>query len=204
MKRLLIGFAVLVAILIAGLVIGPSFFSWNDHKAEIIAAFRDATGLQLAINGDISLRIIPTPALSVRDISLAGGGGTGAPDILTLKALEVRVALAPLISGEIQVTSVRLIQPHLMLEVAAGGRANWQFETPVTGSTTGTDKSGGDGASAPGLNLSLEKLAIEGATVIYRDHRDGTEERLEKPRPCRTGRRRWSPSCCRRFPGRRW
>ncbi len=179
MKRLLIGFAVLVAILIAGLVIGPSFFSWNDHKAEIIAAFHDATGLQLAINGDISLRIIPTPALSVRDIGLAGGGGTGAPDILTLKALEVRVALAPLISGEIQVTSVRLIQPHLMLEVAAGGRANWQFETPVTGSTTGTDKSGGDGASAPGLNLSLEKLAIEGATVIYRDHRDGTEERLE-------------------------
>ncbi|MFP6771709.1 MAG: AsmA family protein [Alphaproteobacteria bacterium] len=179
MKKLLIGFAVLVTILIAGLVIGPSFFNWNDHKAEIIAAFHDATGLELAINGNISLKIIPAPALSVQDISLAGGAGTDAPDILTLKALEVRVALAPLISGEIQVTSVRLIQPHLLLEVAAGGRANWQFETAATGPTTGTNKSGGDGAGSPGLDLSLEKLAIEDATVIYRDHRAGTEERLE-------------------------
>ena len=72
MKKLLIGIAVLLVVVIAALLIGPSFVNWNNHKADIIAAVRDATGRELAINGDISLRIIPAPALSVHDVRLAG------------------------------------------------------------------------------------------------------------------------------------
>ncbi|MBT4489927.1 MAG: AsmA family protein [Rhodospirillaceae bacterium] len=186
MKKLLIGIAVLLVVVIAALLIGPSFVNWNNHKADIIAAVRDATGRELAINGDISLRIIPAPALSVHDVRLAGlpdndkGTDGDAAPLLHLKALEVRVALAPLISGEVQVTSVGLIEPRLVLEVLPDGRANWQFETAATGSgaQAGALSSGGAGNEA-GLALSLDKLTVEKATVIYRDHRSGVAEKIE-------------------------
>jgi uncharacterized protein involved in outer membrane biogenesis len=173
-KKLLVGVIALIALLIAALLLGPSFINWNDHKAEIIAAVRDATGRELAIDGDISLRILPAPALSVRDIRLAGLPGSEAADMLTLKALDVRVALAPLISGQIQVTSVRLIQPLLVLETLPDGQANWHFE-----GAGGSGAGAVDGGGQSGPALSLDKLAVEDAVLIYRDRRAEIEERIE-------------------------
>jgi len=173
-KKLLIGVGVLIALLIAALLLGPGFVNWNDHKAEIIAAVRDATGRELAIDGDIGLRILPAPALSVRDVRLAGLPGPEASDMLTLKALDVRVALAPLISGKIQVTSVRLIQPLLVLEILSDGQANWHFE-----GTDGNSAAAMEGGGQTSPALSLDKLAIEDAVLIYRDRRTNFEERIE-------------------------
>ena len=175
MKILLVGVIILLVAFIAAAVIGPSFINWNDHKAEIIAAVRDATGRELAIDGDISLGILPAPALSARDVRLASLPGAVSADMLTLKALEIRLALAPLISGEFQVTSVRLIQPRLVLEVLPDGRTNWQFR-----STSSKAAAADGGAKDPGLALSLDKLAVEDALIIYRDGRTGMEERFER------------------------
>ncbi|MDA1098335.1 MAG: AsmA family protein [Proteobacteria bacterium] len=182
MKKLLISVITVLVVLIAVAVIGPSFINWNDHKAKIIAAVRDATGRELAIDGDISLSILPAPALSARDVRLAGLPDAGSADMLTLKALEIRLALAPLISGEFQVTSVRLIQPRLVLEVLQDGRANWQFQS-ASSSTQSVDSNtamADIGANDPGLALSFDKLAVEDAHLIYRDRRTGVEERLEQ------------------------
>lgn len=176
MKKLFAGVILLLVLFIAAAVIGPSFINWNDYKAKIITAVHDATGRKLAIDGDISLSILPAPALSARDLRLANLPGATSSDMLTLQALEIRLALAPLISGEFQVTSVRLIQPRLVLEILQDGQANWQFE-----STSSNDAaSAGSGAKGPGLALSLDRLAVENAEVIYRDGRTGMEERLER------------------------
>ena len=186
MKKLLVGFVVLIVVLVAIVLIGPSFVNWNDHKAEIITAVRDATGRELTIDGDIGLKILPAPALSVRDVRLAGlpnapdASDKSAADMLTLKALDVRVALAPLISGEIQVTSVRLIEPLLILEVLPDGRANWQFEAPGHAAAAMTTPMAAAGSSTAGdTAFSLDKLAVEDAVVVYRDSRAGIEEQVE-------------------------
>ena len=177
MKKALLGIVILLVVLIAAAVIGPSFVNWNEHKAEIVAAVHDATGRKLSIDGDISLGILPAPALSANDVRLANLPGASSPDMLTLKALEVRIALAPLLSGKFQVTSVRLIEPRLVLEVLADGQANWQFQPPAKdGAATDGDSGGGGGTD---LALSLDNLAVKDALLIYRDSRAGTEERLE-------------------------
>ncbi|MBL6952266.1 MAG: AsmA family protein [Alphaproteobacteria bacterium] len=173
MKKLLVGVVILLVVFIAAALIGPSFINWNDHKAEIINAVRDATGRELSIDGDISLDILPAPAFSAGNVRLANLPGAAAADMLTLKALEIRLALAPLISGEFQVTSVRLIQPRLVLEVLPDGRINWQFQP--TGSNAASTEGG---AKDSGLALTLDNLAVEDALLIYRDGRTGMEERL--------------------------
>ena len=95
MKRvLLIGLGVAVLIVAAALI-APSFIDCNKYKSEIAGPIERATGRSLAMNGDLSLVILPTPRLSASDVRLSAAGGT--QDFLTLRSLEVQVALWPLL-----------------------------------------------------------------------------------------------------------
>ncbi len=126
-KRVLLILAGLIVLLVAVALIAPSFIDWNKYKKEIAEPIERATGRTLAMNGDLSLSVLPTPRVSAADVRLSTAGGDA--DFLTLRALDVQVALWPLLRGEIQVISVRLVEPEFFLEVAADGTANWQFDT---------------------------------------------------------------------------
>jgi uncharacterized protein involved in outer membrane biogenesis len=52
LRKLLIGSAGLIVLLIAAALIAPSFIDWTGYKDRITAAIEDATGLSLAIDGD--------------------------------------------------------------------------------------------------------------------------------------------------------
>src|SRR5690606_16626279 len=109
MKKLLIGIGALVVLVIAAALVGPSFYDWNSLKPQIAAQVRQATGRELAIDGDISLSILPAPTLSAEGVRFANAEGGSAPDMATLEALDVRVAFMPLLQGNIQVESVSLV-----------------------------------------------------------------------------------------------
>ncbi|MEQ9639570.1 MAG: AsmA family protein [Alphaproteobacteria bacterium] len=162
MKRLLFGIVALLVLLVAAVLIVPSFINWNTYKPEIVAQAREATGRELAIDGDIRLKLLPAPALSVEQVRVANIEGAPTPDMATLKALDVRVALLPLLSGEIQVESVRLVEPVVVLERLPDGRAGWDFGIDSDGS--------GDGPA-----LRLDRFEVDNGTVTYRDLASGRE-----------------------------
>lgn len=174
MNKVLIGFAIVIVLLLAAALIGPSFINWNDFKGEIVAAAKEATGRDLAIDGDISLSVLPAPTLSAEGIRLSNVEGGSAPEMVRLEALKLRLAFAPLLSGRIQVETIRLVEPNLVLEVLADGRSNWVFQTaPKEGGA------GEEGAASGGeLDLRLDSIEIENASVVYRDARSGVEESL--------------------------
>src|SRR3546814_9926837 len=93
----------------------------------------------------------------------------------TLDALDVRVALMPLVRGEIQVESVALVRPTILLETLADGRANWQIAGAAGAAAPSGTTAEGDG----GLNIRLDSVEIDDGTLIYRDSAAGTEERIE-------------------------
>ena len=167
MKRVLLIFTGLLVLLVAVAVVAPSFIDWNQYKSEIAGPIERATGRKLTMNGDLSLSVLPTPRVSVADVHLSTPGGE--TDFLTLRALDVQVALWPLIRGEIQVISVRLVEPEFFLEVAADGSNNWQFGTGTTGSS---DVS----SSAP---ISVERVVVANGALNYADAATGQAERIE-------------------------
>ena len=75
MKKL--GFALLglLVLLIAAVLVGPSFVDWNEHKGRFTAEVRELTGREIAIDGDISLSLLPTPALSAAKVRFANAEG---------------------------------------------------------------------------------------------------------------------------------
>ncbi|WP_421707590.1 AsmA family protein [Algihabitans sp.] len=201
-KKSLIGLAILLVLLVGAAVVVPSFVDWNAYKDRIAAEIEAATGRQLTIAGDVGLSLLPTPRLTAEQVSLSNLTGGQAPEMASLEALEVRVALAPLLSGELQVQSLVLVAPTVSLERLPDGRVNWQFDdpaglqaaspesavngeapepvapepaTPEPATPEAAEQPGGGGPA-----IRLDALSIENGTVIYRDLATGMEERLEQ------------------------
>lgn len=178
MKKLVIGIVAVIVILIAAVLVAPSFVDWNARKQQIAALVKDATGRDLTINGDIDVTILPRPALRVEDVRLSNAAGANASDMIRLPEARVSVAFGPLFEGQIA-TVVTLVRPIINLEKLAGGRANWQFEAPsaTTESAASEDQGSGD---EDRLNVKLDSFQIVDGTISYLDSENGAFERIEK------------------------
>jgi uncharacterized protein involved in outer membrane biogenesis len=170
LKKILIGLGGLVVLLVAAAFIAPMVMDWNGYKADVAAAAKQATGRDLTISGDIEVRLLPSPALSAKGIAFQNAPGGSEPAMVALEEVTVEVALFPLISGDIQVESVVLTRPVILLETLADGSGNWELTPPDA------TESSGEGAGAP--SVSLDSLRIVDGTVIWRDAAAG-EERIE-------------------------
>lgn len=171
--------ALAVVVLIAFIV--PSFIDANQYKDTIAEKVQAATGRTLAIEGNIDLAILPAPTLSVYQIRLANLERATSPDMVQLAALRVRIALFPLFSGRVQVESILLIDPIIELEILADGRPNWEFtsqkEENATPSEGGAQEKISDTDSQA---IQVERFSIENGTIVYRDTKSGTLERIER------------------------
>jgi uncharacterized protein involved in outer membrane biogenesis len=176
----------IVVLLVVAVLVGPSFVDWNQYKPQIAAEVEKATGRTLSIDGDLSLSILPAPTLTAEGVRFANIEGGSAADMMTLEALDVRVAFMPLLSGDIQVTSVTLVSPTILLEKLADGSANWEIQPAgdadaAASDTAETDTAGTDTApgGSGGMQIGIDKVTIENGTLIYIDHAAGSEQRVE-------------------------
>lgn len=183
MRKFLIGLVALVVLAVGAALIVPSFIDWNRYKGEIAARAMAATGRKLTIAGNLDLAVLPAPRLSVHDVRFANIAGGSAPDMARLKSLDVRVRLWPLLQGRVEVDSVTLVEPHILLEKLADGRVNWDIAPPkanaaaaANGAPARPGAPGMAGAAAPAFQL--DRARIERGTLTWRDAAGGTEEKI--------------------------
>lgn len=179
MRFFLYGLAALVMLVVAAALIGPSFVDWNAHKARLTAEVRAATGRDLTIDGDMHMAILPAPALSADDVRFANISGGSEPFMAEVRELRIRIALLPLIQGRIQVESVSLVAPRILLETLADGRHNWALGSAAKVGQPGASAVESSGRGLPG-QIQLDSFTISDGTLIYRDASDGREERVER------------------------
>ena len=180
MKKVLFGLIGFLALLVAAVLIGPGLIDWNLYKGKISAQAKAITGRDLTIDGDIQITILPATALVVKDVALANLEGATATEMVRLKSLEIRVALGPLLSGQIQVETIKLDTPIIELEVIGDGRRNWDFPVPAGKDEKDAGPSTADETApeaGPGLDVRLDSFIIENGTLVYRDLKGGTVER---------------------------
>ncbi|MEX0758975.1 MAG: AsmA family protein, partial [Tistlia sp.] len=189
MRTLLIVAGALLALLVLVVLFGPLLVDWNAFKPRLAAAVEEATGRSLQIEGDLRLSVLPTPTLSAEGARLSNVEGGSQPTMVSLETLEVRVALTPLLGGDLQVRSLVLVEPTILLERLADGRVNWDLSPPhgaapgTSSPTSLSDEPVPEGESEPGhatpLSVTLDRVTIRDGTLVYRDAPAGTEERLE-------------------------
>lgn len=189
MNKVIIGIVGFILLLVGAALVGPGFIDWNQYKAEIADQAERFTGRKLQINGNIEITVLPAPALIANDVRLSNVEGAAAEDIVSLKSLQVRVALGPLLSGQVKVQTVQLIDPVIQVQRFANGKTNVEMILPqeggaaekpqasVTTSPASPATSSGSGEEAA---FSLDNFVVENATVIYRDDLAGSVERIDQ------------------------
>jgi len=152
----------LVALVIIALLVVPSFVDLQSYKPRIEKMVSEATGRPFSIGGDIDLSLFPWVGFSSSDIHLGNPPGFEKKDFASLKSVEVRVKLIPLISKDIQVKRFIIEEPRIALEKSKSGRTNW--EDLGKKSTEGAPKPTKEKEKAPEVGPA-EGLPIKGLAV---------------------------------------
>ncbi len=173
--------AVVIGVLIAT-------FDANRLKPRIEAEALRATGRQVTIAGDLSIKPSLVPTLVAEKVAVANVAGGSRPEMATLQRLELQVALIPLLSRRVEVSRLVLVAPDILLERLADGRTNW--EGPAAAATDPAPQPAPAppptpepaAGSAPPTIFAVEALRIEDGRLTIRDARAGTEAHYDLAR----------------------
>lgn len=160
-----------IALLLVAALAGPTFVDWNRFRGEFEAQAQKITGREVTIGGDISFVVLPAPHLTLNNVSVANVAGGENPDFLRVGQVDVEVALAPLLSGQISATSVKIARPLIHLEVGPDGANNWRDLVSLSLLRE-------NGFFAPS-SVSLEKVSFEEGAVTFHDRRADRNWRVE-------------------------
>ena len=116
MRKVVFAATALLAIALVVILVGPGLVDWNGFRDELSGQLKAATGHDFVIEGDLRLRLVPTPALAAQGVRIANPAGSAVPDLLRMHSIAVEVAIGPLASGRVEVRSVLLDEPELVIE----------------------------------------------------------------------------------------
>ncbi len=179
MKKILWALGGLLGFIVVAVLVVPNFVDWNAYKSDISEQVRKLTGRELVIAGDIDLKVLPAPMLIAEKVSISSIDGAHSPDLASLRSVEVRIALAPLLGGNLKVETVRLVEPQIFLEVLADGRTTWTMSAPKPATPEGepaaTAAAPANGSST-GPAIALGNFEIVDGSLTYQDAASKTLE----------------------------
>lgn len=181
-KKLLIGLGVVVLLLVAAALIVPWLVPLDTYMQQVAQQVKKSTGRDLTVEGDLSFSLLPTVALEARQVRLSNAEWASDEDMIALDAVQVRLGLLPLLSGQVVVDSFVLENPVIHLERDARGRANWDLggAKGKTGQDRASDPASAEDGEASGRSprdVRLGDVRLVNALVTYTDAASG--RRLE-------------------------
>ncbi|MEL6725491.1 MAG: AsmA family protein [Pseudomonadota bacterium] len=164
MKRLLIIFGAIAALLIAIIAIVPFLIPSSVYKAQIESAATQALGRDVILNGEASLSVFPTISARVDGVEVANPDGFSDPLMIEAGSLRASVKLLPLLSSRVEIAQIKLEDATVRLERLADGTANWEF-----GSGEAAPQEPGTESEGNGFETGIDRAALSNTSVYYRD-----------------------------------
>ena len=150
----------LILLIVVTVVVAPFVIDPNDYRDQIQQVVKEKTGRDLLINGDLSLSVFPWVGVGINDVSLSNAEGFKAKHFAEIKEANVKVKLLPLLSQQVEVSTVVLKGVSLNLEKNKAGKTNWDdmAQAPAeqdTPSDTATDASSGAAFGAIAVEVGI-------------------------------------------------
>lgn len=153
----------LVLLLVVTIIVAPMLIDPNDYREEIQAVVKDKTGRDLSINGDLNLSIFPWVGVGINEVSLSNAAGFNAEYFAEIQEANVKVKLLPLLSRQVEVSTVVLKGMRLNLAKDKRGKTNW--EDMIQSSAEG-DKKSSDTNADQASGAALGAIAIGGVQIV--------------------------------------
>ena len=152
----------LVLLIVVAAIVAPMVIDPNDYREQIQTVVKEKTGRDLAINGDLSLSVFPWIGIGINDVSLSNAVGFKAEPFAKIQEANVKVKLLPLLSQQVEVSTVVLKGMSLSLEKDKVGKTNWD---DMVQSSTEPDATK-DKPTEESSNLAMGTIAIGGLQIV--------------------------------------
>lgn len=163
--------AAVPVVLLGVAVIALKLYFTNERLKELLVPqIESATGRQVAIN-DISLSVFPSIGLDVRGLSIANKPGFSEQPMLDLERMLIDVKLWPLFSKRVEIASLYLERPKILLETNEQGATNYAEEQPVASEPA---QPSGDAGGAAAIVLS--DFRIENGYIEMVDRKENSRQ----------------------------
>ncbi|MEE4167025.1 MAG: AsmA family protein, partial [Desulfocapsaceae bacterium] len=114
-KYLFITLAGISLLLGAAVLIAPYLLNVEQFKPKIEQIVSEQSGYPLTINGDIDLSIFPWAGLSLTDLKLDNPEGFQENTFLTVKNVQVRIKVLPLLKKNVEIHRFIIDKPEILL-----------------------------------------------------------------------------------------
>lgn len=188
MKKFLVIFLILVA-----LVGGGVFYAINKYvneaeiRARLVEVVKEKTGREIAFKKLRAMPFVnPFPyfMLKLQDVTFSNASWATEGAMASLGALEVQIALKPLLDKKVEITKFILDQPVINLEIAVDGKKNWEFpKAKQEGAEKPAQPSHVDGAVdglKKDLKFSFSQFELRKGEINFVDRKSRNGVRLEK------------------------
>ncbi len=179
MKRTVIALFAIVLVCLGVVVIAPSFVDFSTYKDKAAQEFKQRTGMDINLDGEIALSILPTPRLTASNVSILSPENSKAKNLASFERLEVNLDLMPLFSGKVSVNSVTLVKPIIALEMYKNGRLNFELPQKEAANNIEESKNASSSKTVSLPDISLDKISIKDGSFSYFDHKSGQNTALQ-------------------------
>jgi uncharacterized protein involved in outer membrane biogenesis len=157
LRRILVVIAGLLCLALAALVIAPPLLAPERARDLTEAALRRAIGRPIVVAGPVTLSLLPIPSLTAHKVAIANPEGAREADMLRADAVELRLAVAPLLGGRLVLQQATLTAPVIDLERLPDGALNWSL----------SGRAADEGAEIRGpADIAVARLRIADGTLI--------------------------------------
>lgn len=105
MQTTLLGLAIAFILALVAALIGPHFIDWNQFRSSFEAEATRVVGAPVRVGGMLDARILPTPTLRLRDVSV---GDLATTRRMSADKLDVELSLGSLLRGELRASELSL------------------------------------------------------------------------------------------------
>ncbi|MBX6744509.1 MAG: AsmA family protein [Acetobacteraceae bacterium] len=176
LRWVLIALAILVVLPGIAVAVLVATFDPEALKPRIEAAAEQATGRKLTLGGPIRLKPSLVPTVTLDDVSLANMPGGSRPQMVTVRRVDIELALLPLLSRRVELQRLVLQAPDILLETDAQGHPNWSFGQPAQPAAPAAPAQPSEGGRSFGIDLG--QVGITDGRITYRDGQTGQSRSL--------------------------
>ena len=105
MQTTLLGLALAFIVALLAALIGPHFVDWNQFRPQFETEASRVLGAPVRVNGMLDARLLPTPTLHLRSVTV---GGANDPRGLSAEKLDVEFSLSAAMRGEWRASELSL------------------------------------------------------------------------------------------------
>ena len=123
-KKIIIGFLCFIVVSLIALGIYIYMLDWNKHKNLVSERFSQITGLKTLIDGNLKVKLFPTPRFTANKVKFSQSGNFKDP-LVIVNEISANVALLPLFHNKFILNSMTLNGAMVNVTKSENGNFNW-------------------------------------------------------------------------------